>query len=70
MTDLLDEIEAFLERTGMAPSYFGKRVGNSDVVARLRKGADVRTRTAAKIRAFMSSHVSNDAPKVRQDNDK
>jgi hypothetical protein len=53
---LLTDIEAFLEETGMGPSYFGKRaVGNSELVERLRSGRRVWPDTEAKIREFMLS---------------
>lgn len=54
-TDILPEIEAFLEETGMGASYFGKKaVGNSEVVARLRSGRRVWPETSAKILAFIA----------------
>jgi hypothetical protein len=51
---VLDEIEAFLEETGMGPVYFGKRAAHSDIVEHLRGGGDCRTRTIDKVRAFMA----------------
>lgn len=62
-TPLLIEIDAFLARTGMAPSYFGKiSVGNSELVDRLRAGGDVRTRTAERVRAFIESRSLSSDP--------
>jgi len=53
-TDLLTDIEAFLEASQMGPSYFGKAsCGNSEVVERLRNGNTVTLVTAERIRAFM-----------------
>ena len=54
--DLLSEIRAFLARTGMGPSYFGKvSCGISEVVGRLEKGRTVTLVTAERIRAFIQS---------------
>ena len=51
---LLSDIEDFLARTGMGPSYFGKQaVGNSEIVARLRSGGRVWPETEAALRRFM-----------------
>lgn len=51
---LLDEIEGFLAESGMSPSYFGKKAAkNSELVARLRGGGDVRTATAERVRGFI-----------------
>jgi len=62
MTDtshtLLAEIDAFLAATGMGESYFGKRaVGNSELVARLRRKRRVWPETAEKVRGFMQAHT-------------
>jgi hypothetical protein len=54
---LLAEMHAFLNRSGMKASYFGKRAcGNSEVVARLEAGGDVTTRTAEQIRKFIANY--------------
>lgn len=51
---LLSDIEEFLGKTGMGPSYFGKlAVGNSEIVARLRSGGRVWPETEVAIRDFM-----------------
>jgi hypothetical protein len=56
---LLAEIQAFLNRTGMKPSYFGKQAaGNSEIVARLEAGGTVTLRTAERIRKFINNHSS------------
>lgn len=54
---LLDKIEAFLDRTGMGPTYFGRKAGvGGALVKRLRDGQDVGTRTMDKINAFIRSY--------------
>jgi hypothetical protein len=54
---LLAEMHAFVNRTGIKPSYFGKQAcGNSEVMARLAEGGDVTTTTAARIRKFMTDY--------------
>lgn len=54
---LLDEIEAFLARTGMNATEFGlKAKGDGFIVGRLRQGKDVRTSTASELRSFMETY--------------
>ena len=54
--ELLSEVEAFLVRSGMGASYFGKKAtGNSEVIKRLRAGGFVSPLTAEKIRTFIAS---------------
>lgn len=54
---LLAEIEDFLSKTDMGETYFGKKsTGNSELVARLKAGGDVRMATAAKVRDFIKSN--------------
>ncbi len=56
-SDILREIEAFLEKTGMSASYFGKlSTGNSELVGRLRRGGDIRTKTVLKVSEFISNN--------------
>lgn len=51
---LCADIKAFLKRTGISPSYFGKKAtGNSEVVPRLTAGGDVTTETAERLQKFM-----------------
>lgn len=51
---LLRDIERFLDESGMAETYFGKRaVGNSELVSRLRGGGRIWPETEEKARAFM-----------------
>jgi hypothetical protein len=56
--EFLAEIEAFLSRTGMAPSTLGLRaVNNGKLVAQVR--ADDRSitlKTVDRVRAFMATH--------------
>lgn len=59
-TKLLTDIEAFLARTGMGASYFGKRAaGNSELVRRLREGRPLQTNTERRVRVFMAGHALN-----------
>jgi|JRYH01.1.fsa_nt_gb hypothetical protein len=54
---LLEEIEAFLTRTGMNATEFGLRAkGDGFVVGRLRQGKDVRSGTASELRRFMETY--------------
>lgn len=51
---LLQEIEEFLDETGMGASYFGKKsIGNSELVTRLRGGGRVWPDTEEKVRSFI-----------------
>lgn len=64
-TDLLREIEQFLEASGMKPAYFGKRAcGNSELVKRLRtprpkRGgqSSVSIETAERVRTFIKERT-------------
>lgn len=64
MTDrdtLLREIEAFCQRTGMAPTRFGREALNDGhFVRRLREGGNITLRTVERVRAFMAAR---DAPR-------
>lgn len=52
---LLREINQFLKKTGMGPTYFGVRAaGNSELVPRLKAGRTVTLRTAERVRKFMA----------------
>jgi hypothetical protein len=54
---LLEEIEAFCRRTGIAESTFGRQsVNDGKLCVRLRDGKDVTLETAAKIRGFIIEH--------------
>ena len=62
---LLDAVEAFLVDHDMAPTTFGIRaVNDAKLVANLRAGLDVRTRTADRIRDFMKEY--HKAPLARR----
>ena len=59
--ELLKEIEAFIERTRMPQTTFGRLALNDlGFVRRLRNGADVNTATADKLREFMRTHKSDE----------
>lgn len=59
---LLSEIEGFLADHRIAPTTFGLRsVNDAKLVANLRAGADVTTRTLDKVRSFMREHSSERA---------
>lgn len=63
---LLAEIERFLTLTGMTARRFGvESTGDHMLVARLRKGTDVTTGTADRIRAFMMTYRAGGAPRPR-----
>lgn len=63
MADLLKEIEEFLEVTGMGPSYFGRvSAGNTELVERLRNGAEILRRTERRVRDYIQrERVRRDA---------
>lgn len=52
---LLTDIKAFLDESGMGPSYFGKvACGNSELVGRLESGKTITLETADRIREYMA----------------
>jgi hypothetical protein len=52
---VLEVIDRFLAETQMSASYFGKvAVGNSELVARLRKGRRIWPETEARVLAFIA----------------
>jgi hypothetical protein len=54
MAGLLKEIQAFIDATGMGPSYFGKlATGNSELVGRLKEGSEIRRSTEAAVRKYL-----------------
>jgi hypothetical protein len=60
---LLEEIESFLETSGMKPTNFGLEcLNDSALITRLRAGSDVTLGTADKIRLYMRNWKP---PKVR-----
>lgn len=63
---LLSEIEAFLERSGLSPSRFGfEALNDRGFMNRLRAGADVTLGTAERLRAFMSGYEPPKQPPSR-----
>ncbi len=57
-TILLDEVNSFLERTGMAPARMGKdAIGDPNFVRHLRAGREPRFGTAQRVRDFIASHA-------------
>lgn len=55
--DLIEEVDAFLQRTGMTQTAFGLRVLNdASFVRRLRQGLDVRLSTVERLRSFMREY--------------
>ena len=60
--EMLLEIEAFLERTGMGPGTFGTHVAqDGKFVKRLRAGADVRTQLLERVREYIRDHDKGEA---------
>ena len=54
-SDLLTDIRAFLKKSGMGPSYFGKAsCGHSELVERLENGGTVTLVTVERIREFIA----------------
>lgn len=54
---LVQQIDGFLERTGMAPSTFGRKaVNDGKLLDRLRSGGQVGLDTAEKIQRFILTH--------------
>jgi hypothetical protein len=65
---LLQEIEDFLQRSGMTPTQFGQgAMNNSSFVRQLRSGSGVTLRTLDKVRAFMADWERRKRPKRRAD---
>jgi len=74
---LLEEIEAFCRRSGIAESTFGRQaVNDGKLCVRLRNGKDVTLETAAKIRLFIEGQsqprapTQNGADHIRHSNNK
>ncbi|MGI4880673.1 MAG: hypothetical protein ACRYG4_24680 [Janthinobacterium lividum] len=54
--ELLEAIEAFLEKTGMAPTRFGREtMGDGSLLTHLKAGRSPSLRNAEKIVAFMKT---------------
>lgn len=55
--DILAEIDAFLDSTGMAATTLGREaVRDGNIVGRLREHRNVTARTIERLREFMRSH--------------
>ena len=66
--DLLSEIDSFLNTSGMAESTFGRKVANDGkLVARLRNGKGITTKTVEKVRNFIMTN-GFDLIKVSENN--
>jgi len=56
-SELLQDIQAFVRATGIAETTFGRLAANDGkLVARLRDGKGITTRTVEKIRAYLCAH--------------
>lgn len=56
VSDLIVEIDAFLEETGISPTAFGVRALNDGrFVERLRKGANTTIKTVDRVRAYIAA---------------
>lgn len=57
--DLLGEIDAFLARTGMAESTFGRlAVNDGKFVARIRGGGGLTLATMERVRGFITARLA------------
>lgn len=64
-SDVLTDIHAFLARTGMGKSYFGKAsCGNSELVDRLERGKTITLVTADKVRRFIEEREARQSSEV------
>lgn len=55
--EIVAEIDAFLARTGMAPSRFGhEAIGDKALVMRLKRGRQLRTDTIEALRLYMHTY--------------
>jgi hypothetical protein len=55
--ELLREIEAFLEQTGMPPSAFGRAtIGDPNLVRDLKDGRELRFQTTQTIKNYIASY--------------
>ncbi|MBI3112900.1 MAG: hypothetical protein HYZ04_00115, partial [Rhodospirillales bacterium] len=62
-SELLQEIQAFVRATGIAETTFGRLAANDGkLVARLRDGKGITTRTVEKIRAYLTAHGATAVP--------
>lgn len=62
---LLSEIEAYLAASGCTPSGFGRSaMKDPGFVFRLRNGGECRSRTVARVRAWMAANPPESAASV------
>lgn len=62
MAQLLNDVEAFLKATGMAPTRLGgEALGDYHFVRQLREGRRVWPETEAKVRAYMATYQAEAA---------
>ena len=65
---LIDQIDAFLARSGMKPTRFGREVANEpSFLGRLRGGRSVTLKTANRVAEFIRDHAAKDATAGAQD---
>jgi hypothetical protein len=64
--DLLNQIERFLERTGMVPTAFGRSaINDANLITQLRDGRELRRDTRARVSQYIMSQSQggvSDAP--------
>lgn len=61
--ELLCRVEQFLNRTGMAPTRFGREVmGEASLVSRLKDGRSLSLRNANKVISFIQEHENSTTP--------
>ncbi len=66
LEEFRNEVESFLERSGMAHTTFGtKAMGDAMFVQRLRKGSDPKISTAERVRKFIKSMNGTNDPQER-----
>lgn len=61
-TQIVAEIEAFCEASGMSPTDFGREaLGDSGLMTTLKKGRELRRATRAKIRDYIKNAAAKAA---------
>ena len=54
---LLNEIDGFLSKAGIAPTIFGRdAVGDPNLMRNLKAGRELRSATLTRVKDFMASH--------------
>lgn len=60
--DFVDEVNAFIESTGMLPTIFGREAANDpNFVRNLKNGRSPSLAKADKVRTWMREHASGEA---------